>query len=208
MKFALNLELFKPTRPLDLSLLLLIRFSRIAYAAMSPTEAQRRSVVAQTAATLFRPFLKTFYAVCSSPRLTTPWNSSEDRMKLSKFGGNFCERNVFLSLCWLSCEARVFVSSRHDVHATHKGNLLLFFSDKGKTLYLHRHACYTGHYSSQSCYLGYAVYLFIYLFIFLSDDWYRTSFWSLWKRHTKRSTAPQGHQNRGTPMVRLFALCP
>lgn len=99
MKFALNLELFKPTRPLDLSLLLLIRFSRIAYAAMSPTEAQRRSVVAQTAATLFRPFLKTFYAVCSSPRLTAPWNSSEDRMKLSKFGGNFCERNVFLSLC-------------------------------------------------------------------------------------------------------------
>lgn len=99
MKFALNLELFKPTRPLDLSLLLLIRFSRIAYAAMSPTEAQRRSVVEQTAATLFRPFLKTFYAVCSSPRLTAPWNSSEDRMKLSKFGGNFCERNVFLSLC-------------------------------------------------------------------------------------------------------------
>ena len=33
-----------------------------------------------------------------------------------------------------------------------------FFSDKGKTLHLRRHACYTGHYSSQSCYLGYAVY--------------------------------------------------
>ena len=99
MKFALNLELFKPTRPLDLSLWLLIPFSRIAYAAMSPTEAQRRSVVEQTTATLFLRFLKTFYAVCSSPRLTAPWNSSEDRMKLSKFGGNFCERNVFLSLC-------------------------------------------------------------------------------------------------------------
>ena len=99
MKFALNLELFKPTRPLDLSLWLLIPFSRIAYAAMSPTEAQRRSVVEQTTATLFLRFLKTFFAVCFSPRLTAPWNSSEDRMKLSKFGGNFCERNVFLSLC-------------------------------------------------------------------------------------------------------------
>ena len=42
-KFALNLELFKPTWPLDLSLLLLIPFSRIAYAAMSPTDAQKVS---------------------------------------------------------------------------------------------------------------------------------------------------------------------
>lgn len=99
MKFVLNLELFKPTRPLDPSLLLLILFSRIAFAAMSPTEAQRRSVVEQTTATFFLRFLQTFYAVCSSPRLTAPWNSSEDWMKLSKFGGNFCERNVFLSLC-------------------------------------------------------------------------------------------------------------
>ena len=72
MKFALNLGLFKPTWPLDLSLFLLIPFSRIAYAAMSPTEAQRRSVVAQTTATLFRPFFKTFVAVYSSPRLTAP----------------------------------------------------------------------------------------------------------------------------------------
>ena len=121
----------------------------------------------------------------------------------------FCERNVFLSLCWISCEARVFVSSRPDVHAAHKGKFfILFFPIKEKRFtYIDTFAtlAITLHIGTFSVMLSWICYLFIYI---LFDDWYRTSFWSLWKRHTKRSTALQGHQNRGTPMVSLFAVCP